>query len=101
VRGESFSIGGLGRPSLVSPAVFVDGRASGMEFRLECDRESRELVVELPLTPINDDYAYSQAIAILDRLFELGDRRTPAETEYFKSLAMLACDYEENGVRRR
>jgi hypothetical protein len=72
-----------------------------MAFRIERDGESRKLIAEFPLTPINDDHAYSQAIAILDRLFDLGDRRTPAETEYFHALAMLACEYEEKGVRSK
>jgi hypothetical protein len=100
-RGEFLSSGQFSPIFLVSPAESVDGRASGMEFSVERDCDSLELVVEFPLTPINDDHAYSRAIAVLDRLFTLGDQRTPAETEYFNSLAMLACEYEENGAWRR
>lgn len=72
-----------------------------MACRMDCDGESRKLIAEFPLTPINGDRAYSKAIAILDRLFDLGDRRTPAETEYFHALAMLACEYEEKGVKEK
>jgi len=70
-----------------------------MEFRIERDCQYRKLVAEFPLAPIFDDLAYGKAIAILDHLFDLGDRRTPAETEYFRALAMLACEYEEKGIR--
>jgi hypothetical protein len=69
-----------------------------MAFKIKRDYESREPIVGFPLTPINDRRAYSNAIAILDRLFELGDQRSPDETEYFHSLAMLACEYEEASI---
>ena len=69
-----------------------------MASSIERDRKSRNLIAEFPLAPINDEHAYSNAIAILDRLFDLGDRRTPAETEYFHALAMLACEYEEASI---
>jgi hypothetical protein len=70
-----------------------------MAFKIKRDCESRELIVGFPLTPINDHRAYSNAIAILDRLFDLGEERTPDETAYFHALALLACEYEEKGVR--
>jgi hypothetical protein len=72
-----------------------------MAFRFGRDCESAELIAEFPLSPINDDYAYSRAIAVLDRLFESGDGRTPAETEYFHALAKLACEYEEANIKRK
>jgi antitoxin component HigA of HigAB toxin-antitoxin module len=70
-----------------------------MVLRIERDCEFRELVSEFPLSPINDDHAYSQAIAILDRLFEFDEQRSPDETEYFHALALLACEYEQKGGR--
>jgi hypothetical protein len=97
------SIGTLSQLFRVSPVGFVDRRAWGMAFRIKHDCESRELIAEYPLAPISDDRAYSRAIAILDRLFDLGDRRTPAEMEFFHKLAILACEYEQaatqNGVK--
>jgi hypothetical protein len=71
-----------------------------MAFRMESDCESRKLIAEFPLAPINADHAYRRAIAILDRLYDLGDRRTPAETEYFRELAILACEYEESIIEK-
>jgi hypothetical protein len=85
----------------VSAAAFIDRRASGMAFRIGHDCESPELIAEFPLSPINDDHAYSRAIAILDRLFEAGDRRTPAETEYFHALAKLASEFEEARIMKK
>jgi antitoxin component HigA of HigAB toxin-antitoxin module len=72
-----------------------------MAFRIGHDCESPELIAEFPLSPINDDHAYSRAIAILDHLFESGDQRTPAETEYFHALAKLACEYEEASIKKK
>ena len=72
-----------------------------MAFKIKRDCESRELIVGLPLTPINDRRTYSNAIAILDRLFELGDQRSPDETEYFHSLALVACEYEEASINAK
>ncbi len=57
----------------------------------------RELVAEVPLDPITDERVYQSAIAMLDRLFALGERRSPGETEYVRDLAKLAADYEESG----
>jgi hypothetical protein len=71
-----------------------------MVLRIERDCRFRELITEFPLTPITDDHAYSMAIAILDQLFEYGEQRSPDEKEYFHALALLACEYEEKGVRR-
>ena len=71
-----------------------------MAFKIGYDCESPELIAKFPLSPINDEHAYRGAIAILDRLFEAGDRRTPAETEYFHALAKLASEYEEAGVKK-
>jgi hypothetical protein len=72
-----------------------------MAFKIKRDCDSREPIVALPLTPINDHRTYSIAIAVLDRLFELGDQRSPDETEYFHSLAMLACEYEEASINAK
>jgi hypothetical protein len=57
---------------------------------------SSQLCSEHPLTPIEDADAYRAAIEILDRLFALDDRRTPAELQYFQRLARLASEYEMN-----
>jgi hypothetical protein len=69
-----------------------------MAFKMNGDRETPVLIAEIPLSPINNDGAYKVAIALLDRLYDLGDRRTPAETEYFHALVLLACEYENSGV---
>jgi quinol monooxygenase YgiN len=63
---------------------------------IECDRDPRfqELVSEFPLEPIADDHSYRIAIEVLDRLFTQDDRQTVGELEYFRALAILACDYE-------
>jgi antitoxin component HigA of HigAB toxin-antitoxin module len=53
-----------------------------------------DLVSEFPLLPIEDDDSYRTAIAILDRLFALDNRRTPAEMNYFRALARIAHEYE-------
>ncbi len=89
------SRGGFSRRFLVSAAASVYRSVVGMACRIDRDRERGELIAEFPLTPINDDHAYSRAIAILDRLFDLGDARTCGEMEYFHALALLACEYEE------
>jgi hypothetical protein len=47
-----------------------------------------------PLKPIKDDRSYRAAIEFLDCLFALDDPRSPAEVEYFQTLANFACDYE-------
>jgi hypothetical protein len=72
-----------------------------MAFKITRDCESQDLVGRFPLTSINDDFTYSNAIAILDCLFELGEQRSPDETEYFHLLAMLACEYEEASVNAK
>ncbi len=53
-----------------------------------------ELCSQFPLKPIEDDGSYRAAIEILDRLFVLDDLRTPAELEYFRTLAEFAAEYE-------
>ena len=58
------------------------------------DAEFSELCSKFSLTPIEDDRSYRAALEILDRLFALDDRRTPAEFEYFRMLAQLASEYE-------
>ena len=47
-----------------------------------------------PTAPIPDDQAYRAVIRVLDRLFERGASRTPAETESFRVLARHARQYE-------
>ena len=53
------------------------------------------LVNEFSLEPIHDDQQYRAAIAVLDRLFSLDHRRTPAERRYFRALACNARNYEQ------
>ena len=65
-----------------------------MAAEIERGLEFAELVARFPLGPIADDATYRSAIAILDRLFALDKRRTPAELAYFRALARLARDYE-------
>lgn len=72
-----------------------------MAFKITRDCEFRNLISRFPLTSINDDCTYSNAIAILDCLFELGEQRSPDETEYFHSLALLACEYEEASINAK
>jgi antitoxin component HigA of HigAB toxin-antitoxin module len=55
---------------------------------------------EFPLKPIEDDGAYRVAIEILDRLFALDDPKTPAELEYFQTLATSAYEYEMTKKKR-
>lgn len=58
------------------------------------DTEFRETCSKYPLRPIEDDGSYRAALKILDRLFELDEVRTPAELEYFRTLAQMASEYE-------
>ncbi len=66
-----------------------------MDIENPADADRRELVAEFALEPIQDDQSYQATIAILDRLFALDDRRTPAEWRYFRELARLAHQYEQ------
>ena len=91
---ELHSRGGFSRRFLVSTAASVYRTLWTWRVGQKGDREHGELIAEFPLTPINDDHAYSRAIAILDGLFDLGDARR-REMEYFDALALLACEYEE------
>jgi antitoxin component HigA of HigAB toxin-antitoxin module len=56
--------------------------------------EFLKLVSKFPLEPIKEDHGYQAAIEILDRLFALDDRRSPAEMKYFRALAQIAYRYE-------
>jgi len=58
------------------------------------DPEFSEVSSRLPLTPIEDDGAYHAALEVLDRLFALDDRQTPAQSEYFRALAEIDFEYE-------
>ncbi len=58
------------------------------------DATSSDICSVFPLKPIKDDGSYRAAIEILDVLFALDDPRSPAELEYFQTLANFACDYE-------
>ncbi len=64
------------------------------------DAAFSEICSKHPLTPIEDDGTYREALEILDRLFALDDQRTPAELEYFRRLAQLAYEYEMNRCTR-
>jgi len=44
--------------------------------------------------PIEDDSTYRDAVAILDRLFNLDRRQTPSERRYFQDLAERVYQYE-------
>ena len=59
------------------------------------DPHFRKLVAEFALTPIRDDRSYQAALAVLDRLFALDARKTPAERQYFRELACIAHHYEQ------
>jgi antitoxin component HigA of HigAB toxin-antitoxin module len=58
----------------------------------------KRLEAHFPLEPINDEYSYSQAIEILDRLFLLRREKNREEIEYFRALAQFAFEYECNNV---
>jgi hypothetical protein len=58
------------------------------------DAKFSDICAKFPLKPIEDDGSYRAAIEILDRLFALDDRKTPAEFQYFHALAQLAYEYE-------
>ena len=47
-----------------------------------------------PLVPIEDECSYSRAIEILDRLFLLNREKNRDESDYFRALAEIACEYE-------
>jgi len=49
-----------------------------------------DLVRECPLRVIRSESEYGQAIAMLDRLSDLGNDRTSDETEYLLSLTVLS-----------
>src|SRR5271165_3271185 len=54
-----------------------------------------ELVRECPLRVIRFELEYGQAIAMLDRLSDLGNNRTSDETEYLLSLTVFVKKYED------
>ena len=54
----------------------------------------REWMAAFPLAPIEDDYTYSRAIEILDRLFLLNREKNRDESDYFRKLAQFAYEYE-------
>lgn len=47
-----------------------------------------------PCGPITDDPSYRAALLVLDRLFDLGERKTPAQVATFRSLATQARRHE-------
>jgi antitoxin component HigA of HigAB toxin-antitoxin module len=53
-----------------------------------------ELMAAFPLAPIEDEHSYSRAIEILDRLFLLNREKNRDESDYFRALAEIACQYE-------
>ena len=53
-----------------------------------------ELMAAFPLAPIEDDWSYSRAIEILDRLFLLNREKNRVESDYFRELAEIAYQYE-------
>jgi hypothetical protein len=60
------------------------------------DAKFSDICSTFPLKPIEDDGSYRAAIEILGRLFMLDGPRTPAELEYFQTLANLAYEYERD-----
>jgi HTH-type transcriptional regulator/antitoxin HigA len=54
-----------------------------------------ELVRECPLRVIRSEPEYERAIAMLDRLSDLGPARTAGETEYLLSLAVFVEKFED------
>jgi antitoxin component HigA of HigAB toxin-antitoxin module len=55
-----------------------------------------ELVHELPLRSINNEYELDRAIAMLDTLIDRGpERRTRDESEYMEALSDLVLVYEQ------
>ena len=54
-----------------------------------------DLVRECPLRVIRSESEYEQAIAMLDRLSDLGKSRTHDETEYLLSLSVFVEKYED------
>ena len=54
-----------------------------------------DLVRECPLRIIRSESEYGQAIAMLDRLSDLGNDRTVDETEYLLSLTVIVKKYED------
>jgi hypothetical protein len=60
--------------------------------------EFLELVSTFPLSPIEDDQTYQAALEILDRLFVRDERRTLAELDYFRDLASLAFEFEQDSI---
>jgi antitoxin component HigA of HigAB toxin-antitoxin module len=53
-----------------------------------------ELMAAFPLARIEDEFSYSRAIEILDRLFLLNREKNREESEYFRVLAEFASEYE-------
>jgi hypothetical protein len=58
------------------------------------DAEFLEMCSNFPLTPIEDGASYRAVLEILDHLFARDEPRTPAESEFFRTLAELASEYE-------
>ena len=61
---------------------------------LRRDARLGELMAAFPLAPIEDECSYSRAIEILDRLFLLKREKNRDESDYFRTLAELASNYE-------
>ncbi|WP_165073847.1 hypothetical protein [Paludisphaera rhizosphaerae] len=53
-----------------------------------------EITCGLRLRPIEDDSSYRDAVAVLDRLFNLDRLQTSAERRYFQNLAEKVYQYE-------
>jgi antitoxin component HigA of HigAB toxin-antitoxin module len=58
-----------------------------------------ELVGAVPLSPIEDERSYSQALKLLDRLFLLKRKQNRDESVYFQALAELVYEYETRHAR--
>jgi HTH-type transcriptional regulator / antitoxin HigA len=54
-----------------------------------------ELVREFPLRLLRSEAEYEQAVAMLDRLSDLGPDRTEGETDYLLSLSVFVEKYEK------
>jgi HTH-type transcriptional regulator / antitoxin HigA len=59
------------------------------------DNRYLELIRENPLRIIRSEAEYVRAIAMLDRLSDQGNGRTPDETEYLLALSVFVEKYEE------
>lgn len=65
-----------------------------MEMTVAAEREYAELLRMRRPHAISSKRAYDAAMREIEELTIRGDRRSPAETEYYRVLCALAADYE-------